>query len=261
MCSLKSAIDCFLMDKENLFRVYESMDTIGFEEFAKCWTDAKFSLILYGRRMRVFRDWLPACYTSVLPDLGQFHPVNRRVFTLYLLYGMFFRQPLQQSIPIRMPLHVWQDMDELRHYAVRENALPVLFVWHKLISSGGIQFVYSLPFYGPLQAKTSVKDSSLSLQQRLRVDLQSELEPPLADLIHLNEQYESMKRDIAASDPDIQDLVPHPGSGTFSDFREKLQSGKLTETQSPVKQLNAGGDEDIGEKRRRLKSGQLCIKN
>ena len=155
MSPAKTALQCFIDDKETLFRAFKRCDSPAFTNFAKCWKDMKFSLVLYGRRMREFKEWLPLCYTAVLPDLRQFHLIDRRVFALFLLYGIYFKQPLKELIPVRVSLTVMQDMDELKHYAIREQLLDVLFVWHKLLSSGGIQIVHSATFYGPLFAKSA----------------------------------------------------------------------------------------------------------
>lgn len=211
--------------------------------------------------MREFKEWLPACFAAVLPDLQQYHAIDRRVFALFLLYGMYFKQPLKEMIPVRVSLTVMQDLEELKHYAIRQELVDVLFVWHKLLSSGGIQIVHSVTFYGPLYAKTSVKESSSTVHKMLG-ELRSDLGPHLAELAGMHSQYESMKRSLRLTVPAIQDLITDDAD-VMDEFRNRLHSGNLSarpavEAVSPVQSKEAiQSSESIGDKRRRLKYRQL----
>lgn len=261
MSTVKTAVQCFVNDKETLFQTFKLCASTKFEDFSKCWKELKFSLVLYGRRMREFKEWLPACFAAVLPDLQQYHPIDRRVFALFLLYGMYFKQPLKEMITVRVSLTVMQDLEELKHYAIRQELVDILFVWHKMLSSGGIQIVHSVPFYGPLCAKTAVKESS-SAVHKLLGELRSDLGPHLAELSGLHSQYESMKRSLRLTVPAIQDLITDDAD-VMDEFRNRLHSGDLStrpaaETTAPDKSKEAPqSSEGIGDKRRRLRYRQL----
>lgn len=257
MCPAKTAVQCFVADKEALYLAFQNSGSIKYTDFARCWQDMKFSLVLYGRRMRELKEWLPQCYSLVLPDLRQFHPIDRRVFALFLLYGLYFKQPFKEAIPIRANLAVMQDMDELKHYAIREQLVDVLFVWHKLLSSGGIQIVHSASFYGPQFSKSAMKESSTAVGKRMD-ELRSQLISPLTELTALQSQYETMKKGLAVTIPAVNDLVSSDEVDVLNEQRTRLQSGQLclpNVAKSPTKSpAPSTATESIGENMRRLKN-------
>ena len=98
-----SSLDCFLVDKDALLQAFEACDSLKFSDFARCWRDMSFSLVLYGRRAKELKAWLTACHSVLIPDLLRHHPVNRRVFAMYMLYALFFKSPMNADrVPVRL---------------------------------------------------------------------------------------------------------------------------------------------------------------
>lgn len=263
MPTSRTARQSFVLDKDSLYHAFQQTASIKFVDFAHCWRESKFSLVLYGRRMRELREWLTGCYPVILSDLQQFHPMHRRVFALFLLYSLCFKQPLSQFIPVRITVTTLQQLDDVKKHALQHGHVDVLFVWHKLISSSAIQIVHTAPLFGPLQAKLNVRDEC-SVVEKKQASLKSLLVPPLNQLSHLHHKYESMKRALSLSNTAVRDNFDEE-EDIFSKFREKLETDYTGSACGMIASGTKNADtehsgESIGDKRRRLKNRSVSAK-
>ena len=248
----RSPRECFSADRDALFHAFRCHASLKFSDFASCWRDHKFGFVLYGRRVKELRVWLSDAYAVALTDVRADQPLERRVFGLFLLYALYFRQP-SKPMPIRVSLIAFEPLLELRQLAQQQKLLDVLFVWHKLVSSTAFQVVFSDKIYGPTTAKASVKattDASISRA----ADLLSTLDPELALVSDLNSKYEGLKQKLAKSNPAVEDLLSQEAD-VFSEFRSRLNTEIYrSQVQADPLDKDAQKEDSIGEKRRRLKN-------
>lgn len=218
MSRTKSAAECFVNDKESLYRLFCDDVSFEFTHFADCWKRMRFGLVLYGRRKTGLMEYLTNCYTAVRPDLMISNPCNRRVFALFLLYSLYHRVPFKSDrLPIRIPISMLNDLTSLKEEAVRQNHTDVLFVYHNLMSSGAIQIVHTAELYGPTQIRSYSSIPVYSVNETRR-----QLEQPASELLNLNSQYEDMKRMLAADNCVIGDLIQPPETDQMRIQTEKI---------------------------------------
>ncbi|OAD55313.1 snRNA-activating protein complex subunit 1, partial [Eufriesea mexicana] len=141
MATSKSLImSGFKEDCEQLITRFERADDIRFQTFCEIWKDMKFSLIFTGRPS--FLELLEFCEES-LNICKQFLLLpprfKERIGGLYLLYGIYYKMPIDQ-FKIRVKVDDWQSIMDL-HAEIKEGEhLDANYILCKLIANNAFSF-------------------------------------------------------------------------------------------------------------------------
>lgn len=253
--------DAFLKDKESLFTSFRLKRSLRFQDFASCWRDMRFSLVLYGKPATELRDFLEDAFFFCLEDMQIQKDIDQRVFGLYLMYSLFMKQPSTAKTSIRLSKDAWNDVKNLLSFAQENKHLDLLCVWTELRKNQAVDFVYSIKYFGPFYAKDQLKETSREVSESAE-QLKQAVDPQLADLASFFSHYESLKQDFQKHMP--EDMMTSGGNNPFVELREDIEftDGSKTsfsrysldpDSLKAVCEAKQEEEEDIGAKRMRLK--------
>ncbi|CAG2100451.1 unnamed protein product [Medioppia subpectinata] len=139
----------FRTDMETLLAKFESKNSTKFIVFSQCFRDMSFSLIFRGRHNdNEMHEFIDEIFLEVLSQLvNRERPLCQRIGSLYLLYALYVKQPLDQTLKTRFDIKVRITLDQLkiiREFVAKCKAnriLDVVYVWYKLLTTG-VHFVF-----------------------------------------------------------------------------------------------------------------------
>ncbi|XP_034180111.1 proximal sequence element A Pbp45 [Osmia lignaria lignaria] len=135
-----SILNGFIEDCEELIVRFERADDIRFQTFCEIWKEMKFSLIFTGRPS--FLELLEFC-EEALNICKQFLLLpprfKERIGGLYLLYGIYYKMPVEQ-FKIRMKLDDWRNIMELHAEIKEAEHLDANYILCKLITDNAFIF-------------------------------------------------------------------------------------------------------------------------
>lgn len=148
-------------------------------------------------------EFIDECFLEVLSQLvNKDKSLSHRICSLYLLYALYVKEPLDQSMKTRFDVKVRITLDQLK--IVREfiehckvnQFLDACFVWYKLVAIG-LHFVYyRYSSLGPSNTRSVnyyMFQNGSSTTDKLIVDLKKSLEPRLQTLSTYHESYIEFK--------------------------------------------------------------------
>ncbi|CAK9833541.1 snRNA-activating protein complex subunit 1 [Anthophora retusa] len=140
MTSKSLILSGFKEDCEQLITRFERADDIRFQTFCEIWKAMKFSLVFTGRP--TFLELLEFC-EEALNVCKQFLLLpprfKERIGGLYLLYGIYYKMPIDQ-FKIRVKLDDWQSIMELHAEIKEAEHLDANYILCKLIAENAFHF-------------------------------------------------------------------------------------------------------------------------
>lgn len=215
-------------DFEALLQRFTETDSVRYEEFAEIWKDMKFSQIYAGRQDdREAQDFVDECLKIALKFYLPPCSFQIRVGGLYILYGIYFTQPILRKRKIRVIPDIWNKILEFQAEAHLQEHLDVEFIFHKLRYFEAFEFCATESHVYPNKSDTIVEDATtreeFKEEQSMLYDLFST--DVLEQLAAVHQHYHHMKvamenqknisrggkeTDMPAKSLDViqQDLVP-----------------------------------------------------
>lgn len=190
-----SILNGFIEDCEQLIVRFDRADDIRFQTFCEIWKEMKFSLIFTGRPN--FLELLEFC-EEALNICKQFLLLpprfKERIGGLYLLYGMYYKMPIDQ-FKIRVKLDDWRSIMELHAEIKEAEHLDANYILCKLIVDNAFHFCIFDKEFG-LEKHYRIKNAQCfnpySILSTLK-DL-AEKQQTLSKINDLSELYEQRKQ-------------------------------------------------------------------
>ncbi|KAL0267162.1 UNVERIFIED_CONTAM: hypothetical protein PYX00_009510 [Menopon gallinae] len=189
------------LDVRTLLTNFEKTESVRFSDFCEEWKKMKFSFIFCARKTVVelleFTEELLYIVKGYLEPPWSFHI---RVGALYILYGLYFKQPIKEAVKIRFTLNEWKHLCDLIKQCKEAKHLDACFIHYKLYIQGAYVFtIISRPAglergFRKYGLKNKVSQNYLSEKIVDRSDI---IEPQLLDsLIALETQYSKNKNEV-----------------------------------------------------------------
>jgi hypothetical protein len=106
-------------------------------------------------------EFIDECYLEVLSQLvNKEKSISHRISSIYLLYALYVKQPLDQSLKTRFDVKIRITLDQLiiiREFIAlckRNKHLDVCYVWFKLVSIGVDLVYYRYSSVGPSNTRS-----------------------------------------------------------------------------------------------------------
>lgn len=160
-----------------------SSDSVRYEDFLHIWQDMHFYHIFRGResdlQLRQFAQEALKLACELWIESADF---QIQVCGLYLMYGLYFSQPVAPKAKIRMTLPMWHGAQEFIKSVKQYNHLDVEYIYMRLILNKAFHFVAAISNvneiatadYRRQRLLASTKKSSLANQKTMVQEL---LEP------------------------------------------------------------------------------------
>ncbi|KAI1287443.1 snRNA-activating protein complex subunit 1 [Halotydeus destructor] len=239
--------------KNDVSSILENVSNIGsfkFPDFSRCWKEKQFSLVFSGKSLRrEQQQFVEEVFIIVIEEFkASEEDFQRQAGCLFLLYGLFMKQPLKPKVSISVPLRTLQDIERLVSYAKSSHHIDVLVVWKKLLESGGIHLTHLARRVGPSYMHRNVPlDNVMSVNEQAK-NLKDSFSPAFTSLSNLHQQYTGI---LGSQDNSEALELVGDNDNIFVDLQKMLDD--FSSCHLKVKADVGSDDESIGSKRRRLK--------
>ena len=203
-------------DCEQLLETFKSTKSIRFDDFVQCWQDKKFSLIFTGResikeQMEFSEEALRIAKGYLMPP----YTFHIRVGGLYLLYCLYFKQPIRYFAKIRVNLPDWREISKFIARITQEQHHDALFAFKTLQFKQAFLHTLTSAEMGPEFVRVQTNQHGTTIFSEKESGLKSYLEEGILDqLSSIHSKYYGMK--VALSGPNST----HPETSLDTIFRE-----------------------------------------
>ena len=226
-------------DIETLLSRFTETQSVRYEEFAKVWREMQMPLIFYGRQdMRDLWLFVEELFSIALNYVLPPYSFQVRVGGLYIMYGLFFKQPNDPKIKFRVTQQTWKTLIEFIEEAQSQSHLDVVYVFLKLRHSGAFHFTVTPGQFDPLLKETTDGEdqNTLADEDAFSHNLLGDLfdSSNVAHLAEVHDQYHRLKCVLAGPkstkpDPDIDMIhsnLVHNITKIVASYEEFKKTGK-----------------------------------
>ncbi|XP_049859230.1 uncharacterized protein LOC126353957 isoform X2 [Schistocerca gregaria] len=131
--------DCF-----KLLSVFQASGCCTYKKFTEIWREMKFSYIYYERKS--FCELLEFTEEVFMVCKEFLYPPNTLPFqigSIYLMYGLYLKQPTRNQVKIRFTLHEWKHLKKVWNIALSANDLGVVLIISRLYLMNAFQFCFT----------------------------------------------------------------------------------------------------------------------
>ncbi|CAH2003082.1 unnamed protein product [Acanthoscelides obtectus] len=233
----RQLLAAFKKDCEDLFDEYEKLNTLSFDEFANLWREKNYSFIFAGQNCALLlKEFLDDCFYSLKKYMVFPRSLNTQAAALYMLYGIYYKQPLRNWVKIRMTMEEFQKLLEFVQEMGNQDQLDVVFIFRKMLRDQVFLFVATRRPLGPedrfvkkyefyYNDTFASANTTTSLNKFKKIDSCDILE----ELEVTNNEYEKLLNKYSGKCQGLE-LAP---STIISDIRDALAEFSISSYQKP----------------------------
>jgi hypothetical protein len=233
---------------EQTAEVQSEMPNGNFNQFRMAWCQMKFPLIFHGFvQENRLKEFLDEAFCSIVLWIDEsVEPLLNQVAFVYLLYSVYYRQPISPKMRIRVKMNQMALMRSLMDKFLQQKLLDPVFCWNKLMADGAVWIVCHPQWFGPSVVKNKGSLFHSSDNKRL-----------------LNRDFKEQLRELSAFHRDyvkIKTLVQGEGEQEIQtmDIVDQLDplelcTQKLNEL---MKQVSSEEEEEDGEESDLIDDGE-----
>lgn len=123
-----------------------------FFQFHESFRKLKFAAIFCGHRnVNSLREFFEQVTKFVIDQLSPKQTIERRIFSFYLLYSLWFLQlkSYKLSFKIRVDKLSYTNLQDLVQYSLKQQQFDIVLAYRKLLLAGAFIFCESTEQYGP----------------------------------------------------------------------------------------------------------------
>ncbi|XP_077560025.1 snRNA-activating protein complex subunit 1-like isoform X1 [Haemaphysalis longicornis] len=263
---LKKVTAGFQVDMNTLLARYSASKSVRFSEFAKCFREAKFSLIFCARKdPRELRLMVEEMVSVVLKLWAPTTTFPEKVFGLYMLYAIYTMQPLKPKAKLRLKLCHMSVMTQLLHKCEQEQHLDACYIINRLYMEKCFFYTASVRQMSPMMTTEKEDDTDpaaeVSGKTFSHVEMFGTMGSTLEQLSHIHDEYVKAKSSQQSSDS-VRELTMI-SDNLFANFGRQISLLRAKyraieeDASKATKEVEDTPDEehteDIGTRRTRLR--------
>ncbi|XP_065345078.1 uncharacterized protein LOC135942726 [Cloeon dipterum] len=140
---VETLVGLLMEDCNKIVDQLDSLKYLNYKIFADVWKDMRFSMIFWRPTLEMAFEnaelVLFVVKNMVLPP----NTLSRRLCSMYLLYGVYVKQPGEDYCKFKITLDEWQELNELVQFCVKEELKEHVFIFCKLIQREAFEFCIS----------------------------------------------------------------------------------------------------------------------
>ncbi|XP_077530708.1 snRNA-activating protein complex subunit 1-like [Haemaphysalis longicornis] len=215
----------FLADMNTLLAGYSASKSVRFSEFAKCFREAKFSLIFCARKdPRELRLLVEEMVAMVLKLWAPTTTFPEKVFGLYMLYAIYTMQPLKPKAKLRLQLCHMSVMTQLLHKCEQEQHLDACYIINRLYLEKCFFYTASIRQMRPMVTTEEAEDRDPATEVSAKIFSHMEMYgtggSALEQLSHIHDEYVKAKSSQRSSDS-VRELTM-VSDNHFADFGRQI---------------------------------------
>jgi len=138
----KTVLSAFKWDCEAFLEQFEKENTFNYADFAKIWQLNSFTFIYadqtYVGPLNVLCE---VCFLTVKKYIMFQKSLNIKVGAFYLLYGLYYKQPIENLVKIRLTLKEYRKIKELMNEMLKRGQHDILYIFAKMKSDNAFLYV------------------------------------------------------------------------------------------------------------------------
>ncbi|XP_044733028.1 snRNA-activating protein complex subunit 1-like [Chrysoperla carnea] len=251
----------FKKDAVTLLELFYNMKTLKYQDFCEIWKKMHFIYIYCGRNIKseVKEFTEEVLHTAKELAININNEFSKRVGALYLLYGLYFLQPVDTSCKIRMTpenFNIYLNLiDQLRIC----KQLDALYIGCKLIVSRSFYFVVTPHNYGLHRSFRKYHDQTINILNVDTFSLATQTESitvknGLVDALNqLNEKYYQTKCVLPGAvnmepEASLKLVDPNIGSKLLANLEQMSTLDSEPSTSQLSEQSDLEDDDEFEEK-------------
>lgn len=187
----------FYIDMNMLLARYSSTKSVRFDDFAKYFREAKFSLIFCGRKdPREQRLLVEEMVAMVLRFWAPTTTFQERVFGLYMLYAIYSTQPVKPKVKVRLKVSHMAVVAQLLDLGGQDQHLDICYIINRLYLEKCFLYTASIRQMSPMMTNERDEDADPNMEVSAKVFNSMEMfgtSGSLLQLLHIHDQYVAMK--------------------------------------------------------------------
>ncbi|XP_017785710.1 PREDICTED: snRNA-activating protein complex subunit 1-like isoform X2 [Nicrophorus vespilloides] len=206
-----------------------------------------FSLIFLGKyRRNELPHFTQMCFDCIKKYIVFDTSNYIKIGALYLLYGVFNKQPIKHYVRIRLVLEEFKVLSALMAEMKAQNHVEACYVYSKLLKDNAFDFVYSQCHLGlenkVLKADLKLRDDIFLTDRGLRKDVETVDAEMFKDIKDVDGKYQKLLKDYINKNPDVK----------FTSYSE-LVNKNLNELLGPTESTSTKVDDALSLKRKTIK--------
>ncbi|XP_077556392.1 snRNA-activating protein complex subunit 1-like [Haemaphysalis longicornis] len=214
----------FHVDMNTLLAKYSASNSVRFSEFAKCFREAKFSLIFCGRKdPRELRLLIEEMVSMVLKLWAPTTTFHEKVFGLYMLYAIYTMQPLKPKEKLRLKLCHMNVMMQLLDKCQQEQHLDACYIINRLYLEKCFFYTASIRQMSPMVTTERAEDTDPATEVSAKIFSSMEMfgtGGTLEQLSHIHDEYVKAKSSQQSSES-VRELTM-VSENRFADFGRQI---------------------------------------
>ncbi|XP_040267673.1 snRNA-activating protein complex subunit 1 [Bufo bufo] len=209
-------------DCETFLGLFQTTDTVRYEEFLSIWKEIKFNTIFYGGMRslecnRFTRELFSVVSAYFLPP----YTFQIRVAAMYLMYGLYNTQLCQPKQKIRIALKDWTDVEQLHQELISAQHLDAVYIYRQLRLMRAFYFT-GMPAMLTFKSLKSMKPIESREEFMEKKDRVSDLitSESLEEIMNIQEHYQKTKCNLSADRSQSDKTL----SLIKEDFTDNMQS-------------------------------------
>lgn len=188
----------FDVDCKKLIVAFEKESSVRFSIFAEIWKGMKFTLIFSGRPMQDLIVFINEALVYVNKFFFHTNSFLRKVCCIYILYGMYYKQPIKDACKICITLKDWMLLKEFISTLKENNHLDALYITLKLVLDNAFHFsILRCKILTAIPNNCVLEDENI-VEEDLQLDTIN-TEELIEQLSEVETEYERAKLELSAS--------------------------------------------------------------
>ncbi|CAG9853532.1 unnamed protein product [Phyllotreta striolata] len=146
----KELASAFQLDCEFFLLEYEKYESCSFKDFVTLWREKAFTNVFADQKYAMFlKDFCENCFWMVKKCLMFPKSIYTQIGAFYLLYGLYYKQPVRNWVKIRITLEEYQKLYELVLEMKNRRQLDAVYIFFKMKTDEVFLFVAEKNALGP----------------------------------------------------------------------------------------------------------------
>ncbi|CAH1155535.1 unnamed protein product [Phaedon cochleariae] len=140
----------FKVDCEEFLDEFESLQSFNYSDFVEIWQHKNFSYIFAGQNYALLlKEFCENCFYSVKKFIMFPRTLYSQIGAFYLLYGLYYKQPVRDWVKIRLTLDEYERIVELIQEMSNRDQLDAVYIFAKMKAENVFTYVAQRRQLGP----------------------------------------------------------------------------------------------------------------
>ncbi|CAG9767560.1 unnamed protein product [Ceutorhynchus assimilis] len=149
-------------DVEDFLLKFRNKNSLAYVDFASVWQLKSFTLIFADQRqLKSLEILCETCFFIIKKYIKSHSDLPIQVGAFYLLYGLYYKQPVEHLFKIRLTLEEFKSIKSLMERVKPKGHYDILYIYAKMLSEYAFKFVACPRLLGIIKYNYSIDQYDL----------------------------------------------------------------------------------------------------